>query len=125
MVSITASITVEEITEALGIFDNLSKVLVQRMFGMNFFRPFPGKYNFYMQPWNVIERQVYAGEDSLTIGLRQGETDGSKAAVMAYIVKAASSHIDLAGAKVAEPEVPDEPETPPPEDVQPNPETNA
>lgn len=119
MVSITASITVEEISTTLGIFDNLSKVLVQRMFGMNFFRPFPGKYNFYIQPWDVIERQVYAGDDTMTIGLRQGETDGSKAAVLAYIVKAAPSHIDLAGAKVVEPEVSDEPE-----DEQPDPETN-
>lgn len=118
MVSITASITVEEITKELGIFDNLSKVLVQRMFGMNFFRPFPGKYDFYIQPWNVIERQVYAGKDSLTIGLRQGETDGTKAAVLAYIVKAAPSHIDLAGAKVVEPEEP----TTPPDETDPEPE---
>lgn len=123
MVSITAEIKISEITDELGIFDNLSKVLVQRMFMMNFFRPFPDNLKFYFQDYKIVGRQNYTGADSMTIGLRPGETDGSKAAILAYIAKAAPSHIDLKGFKKKEP-TPDEPESPPPEDLEPNPETN-
>lgn len=98
MVTITAKLTVAEITAELGIFDNLSKVLIQRMFNMNFYRPFPDNYEFYIQPANVKGRQTYAGDGTtLIIGLMPGETDGTKAAVLAYIKKAAPSHIDLKG----------------------------
>lgn len=97
MVSITAEITVKEITDELDIFDNLSKVLVQRMFNMNFYRPFPDTYKFFIQESNVLGREVYAGDGFMTIGLRPKETDGSKAAILAYIKKAAPSHIDLKG----------------------------
>lgn len=95
MVSVTAEITVQEISTELGIFDNLSKVLIQRMFGMNYFRPFPNEFAFFIQPANVIARVIYASDTRPMIGLRVGETDGSKAAVLAYIKKAAPSHIDM------------------------------
>lgn len=95
MVSITAEITVKEISEELGIFDNLSKVLVQRMFGMNYFRPFPSEYAFFIQAYNIPGRVIYASDTRPMIGLRPGETDGTKAAVLAYIKKAAPSHIDM------------------------------
>lgn len=98
MVTITAKLTVAEITTAVGIFDNLSKVLIQRMFNMNFYRPFPDNYEFYIQPANVNGRQTFVGNDNtLIIGLMPGETDGTKAAVLAYIKKAAPTHIDLKG----------------------------
>lgn len=97
MVTITASLTVKEIADAVGIFENLAKVLVQRMFNMNSYRKFADNYDFYIQPADVNGRQLYASDNKFLIGLKPGETDGTKAALLALFVKAAPSHIDMKG----------------------------
>lgn len=101
MVSTTAELTAKEIADALGTFENLAKVLVQRMFNMNFFRPSPSKYGFYFQDAKIVGKRqnINAKDDTIWIGLRPGETDGTKAAILAYIVKAAPTHIDTKGFK--------------------------
>lgn len=105
MVTIIASLTTEEIATELGCPDTIVKVIVQRMFGMCFTRPYPDTFNFFKVDQGVANRHVIASAESVYIGLRDGETDGTKAAVLAYIVKAAPSHMDMRGwsKKVVEP----------------------
>lgn len=96
MVTITASITTAEIAEAMSIPPVVAKTIIQRMFNMNFFRNFPDEFKFFVQAREIQgNREVYSSKDSMLIGLRRGETDGTKAAILAYIEKAAPSHVDL------------------------------
>lgn len=96
MVTTTAELTTTEIATELGVPPVVAKTVVQRMFNMNFFRNFPDTFKFFFQDRKIVgNREVYGSAEAMLIGLRPGETDGSKAAVLAYIVKAAPSHVDL------------------------------
>lgn len=115
MVSITASLTTQEIADAIGCPKVVAKTVIQRMFNMNFFRNFPDTFNFFKaDPFVVGRRQLYTGAESIYIGLGAKETDGTKAAVLAYIVKASTSVVDLTGLSKELPVAPVEPEPEPP-----------
>lgn len=96
MVTITASITTAEIAAELKVPGVVAKTIIQRMFNMNFFRNFPDTFKFFFQDKKIVgSREVYGSAEAMLIGLTERETDGTKAAVMAYIKKAAPSHVDM------------------------------
>lgn len=96
MVTTTAELTTTEIATALGTPQVVAKTVIQRMFNMNFFRNFPDTFKFFFQDPKIVgSREVYGSKDAMLIGLTPKETDGTKAAILAYIVKAAPSHVDL------------------------------
>lgn len=99
MVSITAKLTATDIATNIGTFENNAKVLIQKIFNMNFYRPMPSNYEFFFQDSKIIGHRelINADDDTIWIGLLPGETDGTREAIAAWLVKAAPTYLDTTG----------------------------